>query len=89
MKEEQKDFELTKAELVKVQKIIDESTPWRYTLRQLFGKTRWNEIGDDGEKRDYGIRFAQSYEKGDVKRVVADGNKSNSLAYCTNGYCRA
>lgn len=75
------DFELTQDELQYVQAIIHAAPVGRFTLRQLFGKQRWNALGTDGDKRDYGTRFRASYLKGQIDRLVEDGQKSNSHAY--------
>lgn len=74
-------FELTAAEIKHVQDIINNASPGRYTLRQLFGRNRWDAVGDDGEKREYGGRFWQTYSQNKIGRISASGHKSNSLAY--------
>lgn len=76
-----KDFKLTTKQRTDVQKIIDTSPPGRFTLRQLFGKERWLEIGDNGKRREYGARFVNSYENNDVHGLIMDGDKSHSVAY--------
>ena len=80
------EFLLTKAELKHVQKIINEAKQGRYTLKKLFGPKRWDEIGDDGDKRIYGGRFLASYHKGDIRRLRLDGLKSFSRAYLISDY---
>lgn len=78
---EDRKFELSDVEVREAQAIIDGAKPGRYTLRQLFGKTRWDALGDDGAKREYGARFKQSYYTGKLQRIVEDGHKSFSMAY--------
>lgn len=75
------DLELTRDELQYVQAIIDAAPVGRFTLRQLFGKQRWDALGTDGDKRDYGTRFRASYFKGKIEGLVEDGQKSYSHAY--------
>ena len=75
------DYGLTEAELRHVQAIIDAAPPGRFTLRQLFGRDRWDALGSHGDKRDYGTRFRASYAKRTINGVVEDGHKSFSVAY--------
>lgn len=78
------EFSLDDEQVRHAQAIIDSTSPGRYTLRQMFGKTKWDELGDHGGKREYGIRFHNSYLKRCFGNIVESGKKSNSYAYEVN-----
>lgn len=74
-------YGLSDEEIRVAQKIINEAKPGRYTLKQLFGTTRWDAIGTDGDKRDYGARFKYSYLAHRFRGIEEAGHKSFSVAY--------
>lgn len=55
MSAEADQFELSPEERTDAQQIIDATSPGRYTLRKMFGKS-WLNLSD-GERRNYGGRF--------------------------------
>jgi hypothetical protein len=80
MSEDQAEFKLTASERVAVQKTIDNAVPGTYTLRQLFGKKRWEEIGKGSERQEYGERFMASFLLRELENVELHPEKTSANA---------